>query len=88
MRARAAGQWSRPKSKRCSMGINDSQAKLTRAAKDLFDHWQGTKETWRDETSRQFEKKYLTPLQADLKTATQAMERIGAMIDRIRYDCK
>jgi len=61
---------------------------LTRAAKDLLAHWQSTKETWRDETSRQFEKKYLTPLEADLKTATQAMERIGAMIDRIRYDCK
>ena len=70
------------------MSINDSQAKLARAAKDLFDHWRRTKETWRDDTSRQFEKKYLTPLQADIRTAVQAMERIGAMINRIRYDCK
>ena len=70
------------------MSINDSQARLNRAAKDLFAHWRSTKETWRDETSRRFEKKYLTPLQADLRTATQAMERIDAMINRISYDCK
>ena len=70
------------------MSIYDSHAKLTRASKDLFAHWQSTKETWRDETSRQFEKQYLNPLQADLRTATQAMERIGAMINRIRYDYK
>jgi len=45
------------------------------------------RETWRDDNCVQFDKKYVAPLEASIRAATVAMERIAGLIDRAEHDC-
>lgn len=69
------------------MSASDSRAKLVQATKKLLQDWQRVRETWRDDNCFQFDKKYIAPLEADIRTAVLAMERMAEMIDRARHDC-
>ena len=70
------------------MSVSGSHMKLSRAGKGLLAGWQRIRETWRDENARQFEKKYLAPLQTELRMTQMAMEHIDAMISHLQSDCK
>ncbi len=70
------------------MSVKDSYAKLNRASKDLAKTWQETLSCWQDENTRQFEKKYITPLQKELRKTGQAMELMDTLLSRIQRDCK
>ena len=65
-----------------------SDAKLKRAAKDLFICWQRAAANWRDDNRKEMEKKLLTPLQSELRKAELAMERMDAMINQIQHSCR
>jgi len=64
-----------------------SRAKLIQAAKKLMADWQQVQEAWRDENCRQFDKKYMTPLESSIRAAASAMERMETMIDGVQQDC-
>jgi len=70
------------------MSATESRAKLARAAKVLLAEWQQAQEIWRDENGAQFEKKYVAPLESSIRAAVQAMERIGALIDKAQRECE
>jgi len=70
------------------MSVNDSHAKLRRAAKDLFICWQRTAANWRDDNRKEMEKKLLTPLQTEVRKAELALERMDAMINQIQHSCR
>ena len=70
------------------MSVNDSYAKITRAAKELLARWEELEGVWRDEKRLAFNKKYMDPLQAELRKTGQAMERIDAMLYQLRDDCR
>ncbi len=70
------------------MSATESRAKLARAAKALMAEWQQVQEIWRDENGAQFEKKFVAPLESSIRAAVQAMERIGALIDKAQRDCE
>jgi hypothetical protein len=70
------------------MSAMESRAKLIQAAKKLIVDWQQARETWRDENCRQFEKKYISPLESNIRAAAQAMERIGTMLDSAQRDSR
>jgi len=69
------------------MSVNDGRAKLMRASKDLFAHWERIKEDWRDDNCKQFEKKYMDLLRAELMKTQQAMDHIDQVLFRLRKDC-
>jgi len=69
------------------MSAIDSRAKLVQAGKKLMLEWCQVKEAWRDENCRQFEKKYILPLDSSIRAAALAMERMGAMLDKAEHDC-
>jgi hypothetical protein len=69
------------------MSVAESQAKLSRAARDLFVRWDQTASSWRDENRRQFEKKYLVLLRLELNKTKRAMEHIDTVLNHIRHDC-
>jgi hypothetical protein len=70
------------------MSVIESRAKLVQAAKKLKTDWYQASELWRDENCRQFDKRYMTPLETHIRGAVLAMERIGSMVDSARNDCK
>jgi len=69
------------------MSVVEGRAKLIKAGKTLMADWQQVKESWRDENCRQFEKKYISQLETDIRAAAQAMEHIASMLAGARRDC-
>ena len=70
------------------MSVAESQAMRTRAAKDLFAHWNLTTESWRDETRTQFEKKYLYVLRSEVSKSELALDNLDTILSHIRTDCR
>jgi hypothetical protein len=70
------------------MSAIEGRAKLVQAGKKLMTDWQQTRENWRDENARRFEQQYMAPLEASIRSAVLAIERIGSAIEGARQDCK
>ncbi len=70
------------------MSAIDGRAKLVQASKKLISDWQETRDNWRDENARRFEQQYMAPLEANIRSAILAIERIGSAIEAARQDCK
>jgi len=69
------------------MSIVQGHERLVLAAKQLLAEWQALKETWRDETSRQFEGRYVSLLESEVRAAMLAMDRAQAAIRNAHQDC-
>ncbi len=69
------------------MSASGSRAKLMQAAKKLKADWEQAQEAWRDENCRQFDKKYMAPLESSIHAAALALERMEAMLDGAQQDC-
>ncbi len=69
------------------MSASDSRAKLVQASKKLLSDWRRVREAWRDENCLEFDKKYVAPLEADIRAAVLAMERMATMIEKAQHDC-
>jgi hypothetical protein len=65
----------------------EGRVKLIQAAKKLMMDWRQAQQEWRDDNSRQFDKKYMTPLELTVRAATSAMERMDTMLDSAQRDC-
>jgi len=70
------------------MGMQDGRALLGKAMKDLMHRWVDTRAQWNDSMSHNFEKNRLQPLETDLRSATQAMDAMSQLLNKIRRDCE
>jgi hypothetical protein len=70
------------------MGVYEGRGLLSKSLKQLQLRWQEAKGEWNDVASQHFEKKYLQPLEADLRTATTAMDHLAAVLVQVRRDCQ
>ncbi len=70
------------------MSVIDSRAKLIMASKKLMANWYQIREAWRDDNARQFEQKYMAPLETNIRGAILAMERIGNALESAQHECK
>jgi hypothetical protein len=69
------------------MALQDTQALLARAAKDLGIAWQTARESWRDRRAEQIERDVLEPLNKASKSAVEAAGQLGEAIEAARRDC-
>jgi hypothetical protein len=70
------------------MGMHEGRAALRKSVKELMMRWNDTKAKWSDGNSRNFENKYLVPLDQDAKTAISAMDTMSALLGKIKTDCE
>lgn len=70
------------------MGVYESRGQLAKLMKELGDKWLDTKMDWDDVVSQNFEKKFLVPLEADLRNATGAMDHMALFLSQVRRDCQ
>jgi len=70
------------------MSLKTDYAKLHHGSKELSAGWCRITESWQDENRRQFEQKYISLLQAELRKTQAAMERMDTVLNQIRYECK
>jgi hypothetical protein len=64
------------------------RARLLRAAKDLSQRWREVQEVWHDGQCVQFEKRVMAPLEADIRIAAQAMERLESLLAQAQSDAR
>ena len=70
------------------MGVYESRGQLAKLMKELGDKWADTKMDWDDVVSERFEKRFMDPLEMDLRNATGAMDQMGILLSQIRRDCQ
>lgn len=70
------------------MGVYEGRGQLAKALKDLTLRWNETKMSWTDQKSEEFEKRYIQPMEADLRQAASAMEHIAGILNMVHRDCE
>jgi hypothetical protein len=70
------------------MSIATGRGRLASATKDLMTKWAESRAQWNDGVARHFEKKFLIPLETDVRQAISAMEDAAQVVQQIRRDCE
>ncbi len=70
------------------MSMQPYQARLTGITKELSKNWQQTRSTWKDSKATEFGEKYLSELFAGVETTHVEIDRLDAIITKIRKDCE
>ena len=69
------------------MSINVAKANLLDALKQLRLRWINIASTWDDGARRQFEKDFLDPLEAKIRTAVKGLDHVSELQERVRREC-
>ena len=70
------------------MGVHEGMGHLAKAMKELTLRWNETKLNWDDANSREFEKKFLEPIERDLRVAIGSMDQMAVLLHQIYRDCE
>jgi hypothetical protein len=69
------------------MNLSSSSMELNGTLKEMRQHWEETKEVWRDPVCTYFEERYWLPLQAHVLSTLRAIERLSPILERLHHDC-
>jgi hypothetical protein len=70
------------------MGVYETRGQLAKLMKELTDKWAATQVDWDDVVSQNFEKKFLVPLESDLRNAMAAMDHMAQFLNQVKRDCQ
>ena len=70
------------------MSLNASKSRLSALTKDLNAKWRETREYWRDEPAREFEKQYMDELLTSMTNALNQIDKLERILNHIRHDCE
>ncbi|HEV2973280.1 MAG TPA: hypothetical protein VGY55_25155 [Pirellulales bacterium] len=62
-------------------------AKLSGALKNLYLHWDETKDQWQDAAGRRFEEDHLVPLEPKVHLTLDAVARLAEVLERAQREC-
>jgi len=68
--------------------LTTGAAKLHKAWKKLRLRWESTKLEWHDSVSRDFEQKYLAPLDPQIDATLQRMRALSTSLTAAEHDCE
>ncbi|MGH7130425.1 MAG: hypothetical protein ACREJO_00555 [Phycisphaerales bacterium] len=69
------------------MSTHAAQAKLKEATEVLNAKWRRTREYWQDDSAEAFKNEVIEPFPGKVRTAMEAMGRIGEMLAAAKRDC-
>jgi hypothetical protein len=70
------------------MSVRASRTQLATLTRELMSRWEQVKNHWQDEQSREFEAKYLEPLQIQVAATLTALDKLDQLITKVRSDCE
>ncbi len=70
------------------MNLSNSSMELNGALKDLRILWDETRTVWNDPVGRDFEENRWLPLEARVRAALRAMERLAPLIEKVQNECR
>ena len=68
--------------------MSAGSARLKHALKTLREHWEATREQWRDGVALDFEKNHLIPLDQQVNNSLRGMEKISEVLQKVHHDCE
>ena len=68
--------------------MNAYGSRLSALTKELWNHWQQTRASWRDLKSQEFEQRYLGELTASVDRTVAVIEQLDNIIAKIKKDCE
>ena len=70
------------------MSVNASKSRLAALTKDLTARWRDTREDWRDQRAREFERQYMDDLLTGVTNALNQIDKLEQTHNQIRHDCE
>jgi hypothetical protein len=70
------------------MGVYEGRGQLSKSFKELMNRWAETRSSWDDQRSKEFQEKYLVPLEQDMRSAVAAMDHMATFLQLVRRDCQ
>ena len=70
------------------MGVYEGRGQLSKGIKQLLLRWAEVRTSWNDAAAEHFEKKFLEPLEIDLRNAFSAMDHMATVLGQVRRDCE
>jgi hypothetical protein len=65
-----------------------SASRLGGLTRELWAHWQQTKDYWNDSKAREFESKYMEELVATVDRTVTTIEQLDKLITKVKRDCE
>ena len=62
--------------------------RLAGLTRNLLSEWERTRELWRDDRAEEFERTYLKDLESSVNRAVHSMEKLDAIMAKVRKDCE
>ena len=69
------------------MSLNVSQSLLQQSTRELTLKWQNTRDRWDDDVRRQFQERYLEPIEPKVRAALSAMNDMQDLVQQARRQC-
>jgi hypothetical protein len=69
------------------VSINVAKANLLDAHKQLRLRWFTIAASWDDGARRQFEKDFLEPIEAKIRTAVKGLDHVSELQERVKREC-
>lgn len=70
------------------MGVYEARGQLGKSLKQIHSLWSRTRTEWDDANARNFEERFLVPLEKDLRSAVAAMDHMATILSQARRDCE
>jgi hypothetical protein len=70
------------------MGVYEGRGALSKALKTLENRWMEARFNWDDAQTREFEQRFMIPLQLELRNAVGAMDTMATLLSRIHSECE
>jgi hypothetical protein len=70
------------------MSLAASKSRLVAITRDLSLRWDETKNYWKDVKSREFERRYLAELFANVDRTVTVIEKLDELLKKVRSDCE
>ena len=70
------------------MSLAADKAQIIALTRDLANHWELTRETWRDDKALEFQHQYIEELIANVEKVATVIDDLDKLIAKIRSDCE
>lgn len=70
------------------MTSSGSKGALTSATRQLADHWEETRKTWRDQKAVEFERIYLEELFHRVEATARVIDDLDQLLHKVHADCE
>ncbi len=67
--------------------LNTGRSRLIRAAKQLREQWDETRDFWNDQNSRDFARDHLEPISPQINLMLAAIHRLAEVLEQAEREC-